>query len=191
MQIFQTSSNISTPEALAVVIADNSIARYKDIPEEQRKLWIGSQIYGLCLILHYQAPSPQDVEFDCAFADRMIMEDTSICCLKQVEMQEAFRRGIAKEYGDFYGITATSLVNFLNGYIKGEKRAKAILILHQQEQQKLKDDDARFWAELAKAREEGLIELPEFSHSPFEDDQQHRERLAKQREEILKAYEKR
>ena len=187
MQIFRTNNDISTPEKLAMVISNESIARYKDIPEGPRKLWIGSQIYALCLILHYQAPSPMDVEIDSAFADQMIMDDESIRCLKQVEMQEAFRRGISKEYGEFYGITASSLVQFLKGYKASEKRAKAISILYNQEQKEMKEKDARFWAAIEEARRNGY-DLPIFLHSPMEDDKQHQERIARQREQILNAH---
>ena len=187
MQIFQTNNDISTPEKLAAVIADESIARYKDIPAEQRKLWIGSQIYALCLILHYQAPTATDVEMDCAFADQMIMDDSGISSLKQVEMQEAFRRGIAKEYGEFYGITASTLVGFLKAYRKSGKRAEALSQLYAAEVAKRRKDDSLFWETLAKAQEHGF-EIPSFQHSPFEDDEQHRARIARQREEILKQY---
>lgn len=185
-QIFQTSSDVSTPEKLALVIGDNTIARYKDIPADIRKRWIGSQIYALCLILHYQVPNEMDVAIDCNFADQMIMDDEGIQCLKQVEMQEAFRRGIAKEYGEFYGITASSLVGFLRAFKTCEKRKKAIAILYAAEQKKVKTEDELFWKTLAAAKAEGKIELPEFPHSPFEDDKQRQERLARQREEILK-----
>ena len=188
MQIFQTSSDISTPEKLAAVIADEGIARYKDIPAETRKLWIGSQVYALCMILHYQAPSAEDVAMDCSFADDMIMYDPGISCLKQVEMQEAFRRGIAKEYGEFYGVTATSLVGFLRAYKKSEKRAEAIGILYKGYKQNLKEEDELFWKTLAEAREQGF-DIPAFESSPFEDDKQHQERIARQRAEIQKAYE--
>lgn len=127
-----------------------------------------------------------DVAIDCNFADQMIMDDEGIQCLKQVEMQEAFRRGIAKEYGEFYGITASSLVGFLRAFKTCEKRKKAIAILYAAEQKKVKTEDELFWKTLAAAKAEGKIELPEFPHSPFEDDKQRQERLARQREEILK-----
>ena len=183
MQIFRTSSDISTPEKLALVISNQSIARYRDIPETPRKTWIGSQIYGLCMILHYQAPAAFDVAIDAEMADQMIMEDTSLRSLKQVEMQEAFRRGISKEYGEFYGITASSLVQFLKGYIKGEKRAEAISILYKQEQKKRKEEDELFWETMEWAKAHGY-DIPTFQHTPFEDDDQHRKRIEQQRKEI-------
>ena len=185
LQIFQTSSDISTPEKLAAVIANESVARYKDIPEKERKIWIGSQIYALCMILHYQAPSAIDVSVDAEFADKMIMEDEGLRCLRQVEMQEAFRKGIGKDYGEFYGITPTSLLQFLKGYRNGEKRAKAMSILYAEEQKKLKDGDKLFWETVEWAKQHGY-EIPEFKHTPLEDDNQHAQRIARQREEILR-----
>ena len=194
-QIFQTSSDVSTPEKLALVIGDNTIARYKDIPADIRKRWIGSQIYALCLILHYQVPNEMDVAIDCNFADQMIMDDEGIQCLKQVEMQEAFRRGIAKEYGEFYGITASSLVGFLKGYRKSEKRQEAISILYQKQQAEEKEDRKREQAayeEIAQHCIEKGIYLPGLRPGSLdkqltkEDSEAHRQKIAKQREEILK-----
>ena len=102
-------------------------------------------------------------------------------------MQEAFRRGIAKEYGEFYGITASTLIQFLKGYRSGEKRARAMAILYEKEQKKAQEEDALFWKTLNEARKKGF-NIPTFTHTPFEDDKQHKERIARQREEILKKY---
>lgn len=196
IQIFQTSSDVSTPEKLAVVIADPTIARYKDLPADTRQLWLGSQIYALCLILHYQAPVAEDVKLDCAFADQMIMDDEGIQCLKQVEMQEAFRRGIAREYGEFYGITASSLVGFLKGYRKSAKRQEAISILYQKQQAEERENRKREQAayeEIAQHCIERGIYLPGLRPGTLdkqltkEDSEAHRQKIARQREEILKA----
>ena len=150
-QFFQTSSDVSTPEMLAGVIASPSIARYKDLPKELRIDWLKSQIYTLCYILHYQRPAPIDTTVDATFADQMIMDDEGIQCLKQVEMQEAFRRGIAKEYGEFYGITAQTLVQFLKGFRTSAKRQQALAILYNQEQKRIataKEQENRLMYEL-------------------------------------------
>lgn len=136
-QFFQTSSDVSTPEKLADVIADTSVARYKDLPEQVRRDWITSQIFTLSYILHYQQPNPLDVKVDASFADQMIMDDDGTSSLKQVEMQEAFRRGIAEEYGKFYGITAQSLVQFLKGFRASAKRQQALSILYDKEQKRI------------------------------------------------------
>lgn len=187
-QFFQTSSDVSTPEMLAAVIADTAIARYKDLPKELRIDWLKAQIYMLCYILHYQRPAPIDTTVDATFADQMIMDDSGISALKQVEMQEAFRRGIAGEYDKFYGITAQSLVQFLKGYRKSEKRQQALTILYNQEQQRLADEkmkENRLFYELklhgfvnpwGKKEKKGVTE---------EESAAHREKVRRQAEEIL------
>ena len=179
MQIFRTNNDISSPEKLACVISDTAIARYKEIPEAPRKLWLGSQIYALCMILHYQPPAALDVEIDSSFADQMIMEDETLRALKQVEMQEAFRRGISGEYGEFYGITASTLLRFLNGYRQSEKRAKAVAILHRQAQEEAKRKDAMFWKAIHEARQRGF-DLPDIERLPSESDERHRQRTCQQ-----------
>lgn len=191
MQIFQTSNDISTPEKLASVISNPSIAKYRDIPEAIRKKWIGTQIYALCLILHYQAPSPVDVEVDCAFADQMIMDDKGLAALTQVEMQEAFRRGISKEYGEFYGITPSTLVGFIKAFRNSPKRQEAIAILYAQQKRKemsAKEQENRLLYEL---KSHGL-QLPFWKSNrekkvvTKEESEAHRQKIAEQRDAILK-----
>ena len=191
MQIFQTSSDISTPEKLAALLSNQAIARYKDLPPAIRKAWIGTQIYALSLILHYQTPNPMDVDIDSAFADQIIMED-EVASLRQVEMQEAFRRGIAKEYGDFYGITPATLLQFLKGYRASEKRQQAIAILYAKEKEETISAEKRLEYEL---RAHGL-QLPFWKSSrkkevSKEESEAHRKKIAQQREDILKRHEKR
>ena len=191
-QFFQTSSDVSTPEKLAEVIADESVARYRDLPEQLRQEWIMSQIYTLCYILHYQQPNALDVRVDATFADQMIMDDEGASALKQVEMQEAFRRGIAKEYGEFYGITAQTLVQFLKGFRTSAKRQQAIGILYNREQKRIaeeKEKENRLYYEL-QAR--GFVNpwgKKEKKTISAEESAAHRAKVAKQAEEILKAHE--
>ena len=188
MQIFQTSSDISTPEKLAALLSNQAIARYKDLPPGIRKAWIGTQVYALSLILHYQTPNPMDVEIDSAFADQIIMED-EVASLRQVEMQEAFRRGIAKEYGDFYGITPATLLQFLKGYRASEKRQQAIAILYAKEKEETISQEKRLEYEL---RAHGL-QLPFWKSArdkktvTREESEEHRKKIALQRETILKS----
>lgn len=196
MQIFQTSNEISTPEKLVALIDNPGIARYKDIPEEQRRMWIGSQIYALCYILHYQAPSDKDVFFESGFADNMIMDDEGLSCLKQVEMHEAFRRGIAKEYGEFYGITAVSIVGFLKGYRTSSKRQEALTILYKQRESEISEEkkkDIELYKTIAEHCMKKGIHLPSLRPGDLEEkenvsSEEHRRKIELQREEILKQY---
>ena len=192
MQIFQTSSDISTPEKLALVISDPEIAKYRDIPEGIRKKWIGMQIYALCLILHYQEPNAVDVRVDAAFADKMIMENDGLKALTQVEMQEAFRMGIAKEYGEFYGITASSLVGFLKGFRSSAKRQEAIDILYAQEQKRIATEKERENRLMYELKAHGFVNPwgnKEKKKVTPEESEAHRRKIEQQREEILKSIE--
>ena len=192
-QFFQTSSDVSTPEKLAEVIADESVARYRDLPEQLRQEWIMSQIYTLCYILHYQQPNALDVRVDATFADQMIMDDEGASALKQVEMQEAFRRGIAKEYGEFYGITAQTLVQFLKGFRTSATRQQAIGILYNREQKRIaeeKEKENRLYYELQRRGFVNPWGKKEKKVVTSEESEAHRAKVAKQAEGILKAYEK-
>jgi hypothetical protein len=185
LQIVRTSNRIATPEQLAIVMKTEP--RYFTIPHSARLDWIGQQIITLHYMSHSQKlPSDFDLLIESSLLDQAIMDDEGLRGLTQVEMQEAFRRGITREYGDFYGITSASMVGFLKAFRVCDKRMKAIALLYDAEQKKLKTEDALFWKTLAEAKERGDIEIPDFSFSPFEDDKQKAERFAKMREEIIK-----
>lgn len=186
LQIVRTSNRIATADQLAAVMQTEP--RFYALETGSRVAWLGQQIIALNYMVHSQKmPNEYDLFIESSTLDQAIMEDEGLRGLTQVEMQEAFRRGISGEYDKFYGITAPSLIGFLRAFRTCDKRMKAITILHSQEQQKLKAEDELFWKTLAEAKAEGKIELPEFPHSPFEDDKQRSKRLARQREEILKA----
>ena len=148
-------------------------------------------MYALSLILHYQTPNPMDVDIDAAFADQMFMDDEEgVSSLRQVEMQEAFRRGISKEYGDFFGITPASLLQFLKGYRECEKRKKAIAILYAKQKEETISQEKRLEYEL-KAR--GFVNpwgKKEKKKITPEESEAHRKKIAQQREQILKQLEK-
>ena len=193
MQIFQTTNDISTPEKLAELISNPNVARYKDLPAEIRKIWIGTQIYALSLILHYQTPNPLDVDIDSAFADKLFMEEENgVSSLRQVEMQEAFKMGISREFGEFFGITPLTLLQFLKGYRQSVKRRMAISILYGKQQEETISQEKRLEYEL-KAHQ---LQLPFWKSSrnkhevTKEESEEHRRKIAQQREEILKNHKK-
>lgn len=87
--------------------------------------------------------------------DQAIMDD-NVRWLTQVEMQEAFRRGITKEYGEFFGITAGSVLQFLRGFMAGEKRQRAKALIRAEEARKEEEGKKRFWEEIERMKAEGL-----------------------------------
>lgn len=190
LQMLRTSNSIETAEDLAMVLSNPQIPRFGSLSKKDRVGWIMAQIFNLNYLLHRKVDGVNefDVAIDAESFDKSAITEMPIRNLTLVEIQEAFIRGINGEYGDYYGVTVPSLIGFLKGYLNGEKRRKAEAILLAEEKSKLKAGDELFWKTLAEAKAEGKIELPEFQHSPFEDDKQHQARIAKQRAEIMKLY---
>lgn len=182
-----------------MVIQDSSVPKYANIGHEQRVGWLGEQINALNYMAHSsKMPTAMDLFIEASMLDQAIMDAEGIRALTQVEMQEAFRKGITREYGDFYGITTATLLGFLKGFMVSEKRQKAVALLYKQEEERRAEEDRRFWMEYAKAKEQGLIDVPEFNFSADRDNSkrefskeeamEHKKKIEAQRNEIYKAY---
>lgn len=158
LQILRTSNSIATAEQLASLIQNPDVPKFCQLDERTRKGWIGEQINALNYMTHAaKITSEIDLVVEASMIDQAIMDDNSIRWLTQVEMQEAFRRGITKEYGDFFGITASSIVQFLRGFMAGEKRQRAKAIIREQEARKEREGQQRFWAEIERMKAEGTF----------------------------------
>lgn len=174
---------------------DPKQVRYWSLSPEERVEWIGEQMFALNLMVH---TNPQNVSaggvfLDASMFDTLAKEEEGIKNLTLIEMQEAFRRGISREYGDFFGITSISLIGFLKGFMRGEKRQKALTLISQDEEKKLREKDKLFYQELERAHREMGIEIPSWRTSrkktyTSQDSSEHRAKIEKQREEILKQY---
>lgn len=168
MQIISSGGDIATAEDLARLrlATDGNGARlyprYRDGRDDQRLSWLNRQFFGLALIAH-QTVDPVTIKVDLFTLDREIMDHSVLRELTLVEMQEAFRRGIFKEYGDYYGLTAVSLVGFLKGFVRSEKKVAASSIIYKLEARKEQEDRSRFFRELYRAEKEGKVEVPDFS----------------------------
>jgi len=156
LQILRTSSSIDTPEKLAALIQDKSVPKYCQLENDTRLAWLCGQINALNYMTHSaRITSEIDLLVEASMTDQAIMDDNSIRWLTQIEMQEAFRRGITKEYGDFFGITAGTVVQFLMGFMAGEKRQRAKAIIRDEESRKEKEGQDRFWKEIERMKAEG------------------------------------
>jgi len=168
MQIISSGDDIATADDLARVrLATDKdgmriYPRYKDGRDEQRLSWLNKQFFGLALIAH-QGVDPATIKVDLFTLDREIMEHSVLRELTLVEMQEAFRRGIFREYGDYYGLTAVSLAGFLKGFVRSEKKVAASSIIYRLEARKEQEARSRFFRELYQAEKEGKVEVPDFS----------------------------
>lgn len=191
LQIVRTSSKIATAEQLAVVMQTEP--RFYSLEEGSRIAWLGQQIIALNYMAHSQrTPNEYDLFIESSMLDQAIMEDDGLRGLTQIEMQEAFRKGIAKEYGEFYGITASSLIGFLKGFRSSAKRQGAIAILYAQEQKRIAAEKERENRLLYELKVRGFVNpwgKKEKRKVTPEESEAHRRKIEKQREEILKDHE--
>ena len=156
LQILRTSSSIDTPEKLAAVIKNEGVRRYCQLDELERRGWLCDQINALNYMTHAaRITSEVDLVVEASMIDQAVMDDDRVKWLTQVEMQEAFRRGITKEYGDFFGVTAGTILMFLRGFMDGEKRKRAKAIIREEEMRKEKEGQDRLWAEIERMKAEG------------------------------------
>lgn len=139
--------------------------------------------------------SDVDLLIDSSLVDRMIMEDKGMRSLTLVEMQEAFKKGILKEYGDYYGITPVSLIGFLKGFKNSPKRQRALSILHKREQQRKEEEKNREMRMLYEPRISSL-KLPFWDSArgakgkSTDDSSEHRRKIKEQRETIMREHKK-
>ena len=202
LQITRASNEIATAKELAdyrlAKNPDGSFvhARYKDGNEEQRIAWLGEQFFGLSAITH-TALTATSVALDVTSLDQEIMRNSVLREMTLVEMQEAFRNGVFKEYGDYYGLTAVSMFGFLKGYCKADKKLSASVIVNRHYAKLEQERDAKFFRELYEAEKAGKITLPDFSQMRIngpqgkkvytpEESAAHREKVRRQAEEILR-----
>lgn len=199
IQIASSGSKIATARQLADLrlakTADgrNAYPRYKDFDMKSRLSWIGDQFFGLAVLLHVSI-SVDTVSVDSVALDSEIMEDKVLRDLTLVEMQEAFRKGVNREYGEYYGLTSVSMFGFLKGFLKSEKKREAVALVCRQNEIDEREANARLFREM-----HGHIDVPEFTSFKFreksekktytpEESAAHREKIRRQAEEIRKQY---
>lgn len=168
LQIISSGKQIATAMQLAdlrsATLPDGRHAypRYREGSGAQRLSWLNKQIFGLAMIAHVNI-DPATIKVDITTLDENIMANSYLNDLTLVEMQEAFRNGIFREYGEYYGLTSVSLYGFLKGFLRSEKKAAASAIYHKRREKEEQEADAKFFRELYEAQKAGKIELPDFS----------------------------
>lgn len=201
LQIASSGNRIATPQQLAEVrLAVDANGKhiyphYCELEQIVRVSWLGDQFFGLAILTHTSATSEM-VSLDAVALDNEIMDNPILRDMTLVEMQEAFRKGAGKEYGDYFGITYASMLGFLRGYLKSEKKIRAAQIVNKRLAEAQRNANSMFFQELKEASEQGKIELPDFSkmrvnrrvkktYTP-EESAAHREKVRRQADEIMK-----
>ena len=188
LQVIRMTNDISTPAKLAAVISNPNALRYYQLSGEERIRWLANQINLMNLMCHNKATTEMDIAIDAALTDRCIMDQSILRALTLVEIQEALQNGICREYGDFYGITAPSIISFLRGFLKSEKKIRAEAIAYENQKKAKEEATSRFWKEIFRAVHEDGFELPEFTNNVDLEEayKKHRRMIASQREVIYR-----
>lgn len=200
VQITMASNKIATPQQLA----DYRLARrpdgspmyprYKDMDDMRRISWLGDQFFGLGALTHYQVTAA-NVAVDATVLDGKIMENSVLREMTLAEMQEAFNNGVFKEYGEYYGLSCVTLLGFLKGFARSEKKMAASNIIYRIEAKKEQEANERFFRELHEAKLDGKVSVPDFSEKRINGQREkksytdaelaaHREKIRQQAAEI-------
>lgn len=185
-----TSSKVGTVELLAAHLLNPNVRRYRQGEEERRKQWLYRQIGACYFIAHVRIPSWEAITIDTDILDAAMMESPVIANMTSVEIQDAFRSGVAGMYGEFYGINPKSLMGFLKGYADSEKKIEAHRLITMRDHKADMDAGERLMAEIEEAKRRGDFKPswgPDFKFGQGKDDSEaHKARIREQAEKIYK-----
>lgn len=129
LQTIQMCAEIATAQQLADVLNNKNIRRYCEIPNEERSQWMLGQIQLLIYISQKKTENEADLALMTALVDRAIIADVRMRWLTQIEITDALLKGASKEFGEFYGATYATVMQFLRAYLEDWKRVNAKAIL--------------------------------------------------------------
>lgn len=185
-----TSSKVGTVELLAAHLLNPNVRRYRQGEEERRKQWLYRQIGACYFIAHVRIPSWEAITIDTDVLDAAMMESPVIANMTSVEIQDAFRSGVAGMYGEFYGINPKSLMGFLKGYADSEKKIEAHRLITMLDHKADMDAGERLMAEIEEAKRRGDFKPswgPDFKFGQTKGDSDaHKAKIREQAETIYK-----
>lgn len=121
--------SLATPEDIAALRMDPAHPRWKEIPQNVRRRWLAQTIYTLMFTMKGKEDSEGQSGLIASVLDTEMTQDMYMSELTTAEIIQAFRDGMFGKYGEYYGINASSLHQFLWGYLQTpEKREAARLI---------------------------------------------------------------
>lgn len=199
VQIFQMSSElpkIDNAQSLAKVRSDaEHYPHYGNVTQKSRVAWLTLEIRRLASLMRLSDYGVKDASLAASALDTMIARNDYMADLTQPEIEESFTNGVFGEYGQFMGLTAMTLYQFLREYIESEKKKEAAKILldrASKNDQEITDFRAKCRKEMEEAKKNGSFVptgnawyKPQTINSALSSSE-HRERVKQQAEQILK-----
>ena len=199
-----TNSNVSVTTAESIVAIRRDRERfpmYRDIPVVERQKWLARQFFSLASISRIKEYTASEASIGAVALDERISDSEELSMLTIPEMEYAFKNGIFGRYGEYYGLSAISLFNFLEEFIKSDKKEESERILRApleaEIEARIKAEDearsARIRAEMEEAKRNGtFVPTGRFDFSGATksvnevlDTSEHRARVAQQARDIL------
>ena len=193
---------IATTDALVAIRLDEKrYPRYKNIPQAARLEWMATEIKTLSEILRVKDFDGRVAIMTAAALDKMVMQEFYMSDLTLPEIHDAYENGIFGLYGEFYGINAPSLYGFLDGYIHSDKKieaAKKVIktkeeIRAEKSRLEREAEQRKIRAEIEEATRNGTFVptgkawfKPEKVDDVIAKDAEHREKVRRQAEEIMR-----
>lgn len=120
---------MATPEELASLRTDPAHPHWNEIPGNIRQRWLAQTVYTLMFTLKGKGDTEEQCVMIARMLDNEMMEDMYLSDLTMPEIIQAFRDGIFGKYGEYYGINAPSLHQFLYGYLQTPKKREAARLI--------------------------------------------------------------
>ena len=204
IQLRTSSENIPaipSAESLAAIRMDESrYPHYRHIPQSARQEWLAGRMKYLASITRIRDFSAKEAILMAAALDEMIAQHRDMSELTLPEIADAFKSGVFGFYGEFYGLSATNLYDYLVSFLDSEKKKDAAAIVLKTREQSYAEkkaaekaeQDRRIRAEIEEAKRNGSF-VPTgrvwFQPKKVDDalaDDEHRKRVRAQAQEILR-----
>lgn len=193
------SAQSFTPESLAELRRDKtSNPAFPSLPQNGRLQWLSKQLLFIASTLRIKDYDVRDATLAAGLIDGEISEDAQLSRLSAQEINYAMVKGSIGRYGDFYGLTAKTVVDWLRSFCESSLSTEAsainktlLLESHEKKVQARREEESRkLRAEIEEAKRNGTF-VPQY-HFPSigkpadtaEEDRIHREKVRQQARDI-------
>ena len=197
-----TNNNVPVPtaQALAQVRMNPSFPKYGEVMQGTRVKWLARKVIELGKLRHAEVTATEAM-VDATALDARMMQDQYMRDLTFPEIEDAFSDGLFGVYGEYYGITAMALYQFLDGFINSDKKRDAAELVRktkaqeraEQTKREYEEQQRRIRAEIEEAKRNGTFVptgsawyKPQSADDAIAESEAHREKVRRQAEEILK-----
>ena len=188
-----------SPESLAELRRDKTHnPAFPTLPEKGRLQWLSTQLLFIANTLRIKDYDVRDATLAAGLIDGEIREDTQLSRLSAQEINYAMVKGSIGRYGDFFGLTAKTIIDWLRAFCESSLSTEATAINNalwleshkQKEQARREEEQRKLRAEIEEAKRNGTF-VPQY-HLPSigkpvdtaEADRLHREKVLQQARDI-------